>query len=101
MYGWALARPLHPVFTSEFIAKVQDFDRVAIAREGLGWRVRGDGHLRTLRLPPTGYRQTCGPAPGGRLPPRGRRLYVSLSGARATLQLPKFPPICGCAWPPV
>jgi hypothetical protein len=87
VYGWALARPLHPVFTSEFIAKVQDFDRVAIAREGLGWRVRGDGHLRTLRLPPTlgtpDLRTSTGVA-GYR--PGIEGLYVSLSGAQASLQ---------------
>lgn len=51
VYGWALAQPLHPVFTSEFIAKVQDFHGLALAREGEGWRVRGNGALRTLRLP--------------------------------------------------
>ena len=51
VYDWALSQPLHPVRTSEFIRKVQDFHTYAIAREGDGWRVRGAGQLRTLRMP--------------------------------------------------
>ena len=51
VYRWALAQPLHPVFTSEYIRKVQDFYGYSIARDGQGWRVRGTGELRTLRLP--------------------------------------------------
>lgn len=51
VYDWAMARPLHPIRTSDFIRKVQDFHTYAIATEGQGWRVRSSGHLRTLRLP--------------------------------------------------
>lgn len=50
-FTWAASQPLHPVFASEYIHKVKDFDSLAIARDGDGWRVRGDGNLRTLRLP--------------------------------------------------
>lgn len=87
VYGWALAHPLHPVFTSEFIAKVQDFDSVAIAREGTGWRVRGNGNLRTLRLPAalgTPDLQASTGVAGYR--PGTEGLYVSLTGPRAWLQ---------------
>lgn len=51
VYRWALAQQLHPVFTSEYIRKVQDFYGYAVARDGQGWRVRGGDALRTLRLP--------------------------------------------------
>ena len=52
VYDWALAQPLHPVRTSEFITKVQDFYDYAIARDGAGWRLRSsNGALRTVRLP--------------------------------------------------
>ncbi|WP_311221759.1 MULTISPECIES: bifunctional glycoside hydrolase 114/ polysaccharide deacetylase family protein [unclassified Acidovorax] len=51
VYRWSQGQPLHPVFASEFIRKVQDFHGYAIARDGDGWRVRGEGYLRTLRLP--------------------------------------------------
>ena len=53
VFGWAQAQPLNPVFASEYIRKVQDFYTMAIARDGAGWRIRGDGRLRTLRLPAT------------------------------------------------
>ncbi|MFZ2971530.1 MAG: endo alpha-1,4 polygalactosaminidase [Ferribacterium limneticum] len=49
-FAWAETQALHPVFASEYIRKVQDFYTMSIARDGAGWRVRGDGHLRTLRL---------------------------------------------------
>lgn len=50
-FAWAATQDLHPVFASEYIHKAQDFYSMAIARDGKGWRIRGDGHLRTLRLP--------------------------------------------------
>ena len=51
---WALARPVHPVFASEYIRKVLDFEDMAIGREVAGarrWRIAGSGQLRNLRLP--------------------------------------------------
>ena len=87
VYGWALAQPLHPVFTSEFIAKVQDFHGLALAREGEGWRVRGNGALRTLRLPtvlgaaqPERSRGVAGWSEG----PEGT--YAHLTGGQAWLR---------------
>lgn len=50
-FNWAASQPLHPVFASEYMQKVKDFDSLAIARDADGWRIRGDGNLRTLRLP--------------------------------------------------
>ncbi|WP_238401045.1 bifunctional glycoside hydrolase 114/ polysaccharide deacetylase family protein [Alloalcanivorax marinus] len=51
VYDWALAQPVNPVFASEYVAKVLDFNRMVVAREGDSWLVRGEGDLRTLRLP--------------------------------------------------
>ncbi|NTV68997.1 MAG: hypothetical protein HGA71_02505 [Azonexaceae bacterium] len=51
VFSWAASQPLHPVFASEYIRKVKDFESLAIAHDGDGWRIRGDGNLRTLRLP--------------------------------------------------
>lgn len=51
VFAWTAGQPLHPVFASEYIHKVRDFNSLAIARDGDGWRIRGDGKLRTLRLP--------------------------------------------------
>jgi peptidoglycan/xylan/chitin deacetylase (PgdA/CDA1 family) len=51
VYDWALQQPLHPVFASEYIRKVQDFYTAALARDGDGWRIRTRGDLRTVRIP--------------------------------------------------
>ena len=48
-FAWTKTQELHPVFASEFIRKVQDFHAIAIARDNGGWRIRGNGQLRTLR----------------------------------------------------
>ncbi len=52
VYGWALAQSLHAVHASEYIERVTDFNRIALARTLEGeWLVRGARTLRTLRLP--------------------------------------------------
>ena len=51
VYQWAQDQPLFPLFASEYVRKVLDFNQMAIAREADRWLVRGGGELRTLRLP--------------------------------------------------
>ncbi len=51
VYDWALAQKPHPVFTSDYVNKVLDFNRTVIARSGSGWLIRNKGELRQLRLP--------------------------------------------------
>ena len=51
VYQWAQDQPLFPLFASQYVRKVLDFNQMAIAREGDRWLVRGGGELRTLRLP--------------------------------------------------
>jgi hypothetical protein len=51
VYGWALAQPLHPVYASEYIERVLDFNQAVVARTADGWLVRGLESLRTLRAP--------------------------------------------------
>jgi len=89
VYGWALAQPLHPVSTSEFITKVQDFYTYALARDGQGWRVRGQGALRTLRLPGalgTPNLATSQGVAGMRAGSDGQ--YIHLTGASAWFATP-------------
>jgi hypothetical protein len=50
-YAWALAQKLHPVYASEYIERVLDFNRAVVARTAGGWRVRGLKVLRTVRAP--------------------------------------------------
>nr|WP_295937717.1 bifunctional glycoside hydrolase 114/ polysaccharide deacetylase family protein [uncultured Acidovorax sp.] len=87
VYGWAREQALHPVFPSEYIHKVRDWHSMAIAREGQGWRIRGDGSLRTLRLPSAmgapDLTASKGVA-GWHEAPEGR--YVHLTGGSATLR---------------
>ena len=83
VFNWTQSQSLHPVFASEYMTKVADFHNLAIAREGQGWRIRGDGNLRTLRLPAelrpemTAAQGVAGysPAPEG--------IYVHLTGPSA------------------
>lgn len=84
VYDWALAQPLNPVPASEFITRVQDFYTYALALDHQGWRVRGQGELRTLRLPTalgTPDLATGQGVAGFRAGPDG--LYVHLTGASA------------------
>jgi hypothetical protein len=55
VYDWALARPVHPVFASEYIRKVLDFEDMAIGREVAGarrWRIAGSGQCAACACPP-------------------------------------------------
>ena len=51
VYEYAMAQPVTPVHVAEYIRKVLDFERMAMARDLVSGDliVRGDGALRTLR----------------------------------------------------
>ena len=51
VYRWALAQKSNPIFPSDYVKKVLDFDTATIARDGEYWIYRGNGSLRTLRIP--------------------------------------------------
>lgn len=89
VYAWALAQPLHPVYASEYIERVLDFNRAVVARTAEGFRVRGLAHLRTLRVPRAlGY-------PAGELAgyaAHGEVLYVHLLHGEAELRFVDKPP---------
>jgi len=50
IYQWALKQPVFPVYSSEYIKKVLDFNDFVVARTPQGYRFRGNGDLRTIRL---------------------------------------------------
>lgn len=54
VYAWASDQPLHPIFLSSYIRKVQDFfHHYAVARLADGrWLLKGRGQIRTVRMPP-------------------------------------------------
>jgi polysaccharide biosynthesis protein PelA len=51
VFEFAMAQENTPVYVADYARKVNDFRRLAIAKTNGGWRVRGSGFLRTLRLP--------------------------------------------------
>ncbi|MFO1373745.1 MAG: bifunctional glycoside hydrolase 114/ polysaccharide deacetylase family protein [Agitococcus sp.] len=50
IYQWALKQPVLPIYSSEYIQKVLDFNDLAIARSPQGYRIRGNNQLKTLRF---------------------------------------------------
>lgn len=49
VYQWALKQPVFPVYSSEYIQKVLDFNDFVIARTPEGYRFRGNSDLKTVR----------------------------------------------------
>lgn len=50
-FQWALSQDAIPVYASEYIRKVEDFQHLTLARRLDGcWQLRGNGSLTTLRL---------------------------------------------------
>lgn len=51
VFDWALSQELTPVRASDYVRKVEAFQHFAVARTDQGWRLRGNGALRTVRSP--------------------------------------------------
>lgn len=89
---YALHQETQPVFASDYARKVLDFRTIAIARSAQGWRIRGAGDLRTLRLPRNAglpdLRASTGIA-GYRV--QGDVTYVHLASGDADLRLTHQP----------
>ena len=89
VYAWVAQQSLHPVFAADYIRKVLDFNSMVIARTPEGFRVRGAGELRTLRIPggvPGAPDWAASPGVAGMsAAPEGS--YLHLSGAAAELSL--------------
>ena len=88
VYQYATAQPVTPVYASEYIRKVLDFERMVIARATDSGEVivRGDGSLRTLRADPgvaipslVNGRGIAGVSEGG------AARYITLGGAETRM----------------
>ena len=65
VYDWALKQPNHPVYPSDYIRRVKDFNQSVMAREDNDWLFYGDGQLDTLRTNAAwGYPQINGTIAG-------------------------------------
>ena len=51
VYRWAIKQQPTPVYTSEYVRKVHDFNHITVARTTRGWRIKGLRDLRQLRIP--------------------------------------------------
>ncbi len=91
VYRWALAQPTTPLYASQYIRKVLDFETTTLARElaSNDLLVRTGADLRTLRLPPdvdvpslSASSGVAGVAPG----PEGSYLILASGQARLSMQ---------------
>ncbi len=87
VYDWALSQQVTPVFASDYIRKVLDFNHFAVARNLDGsYRLRGDGSIRTVRIAAgsTGIDWTKSSNVAGIADADGAR-YITLSQGHAEL----------------
>jgi hypothetical protein len=93
IYRWALGQDAQAVFPSEYIRKAIDFDAVTIAREDGGWRIRGNGELRTVRAPAALGRPDIAASQGVAGHVAGAEgNYIHLAGSDALLRFAENPP---------
>lgn len=91
---WSLHQENTPVYASEYIGKVNDFNHLVVARSPDGWRIRGADQLRQLRIPVklgmpnlqdssgiVGFNQ------------HADNLYLHLAQSTASVRLDPLPPV--------
>jgi hypothetical protein len=87
IYQAVLKQSVFPIYTSEYARKAIDWQNYAVARDGDGWLVRGDGDLRELRYPTAVQPNlaTSTNVAGFTPAPDGTYIHVSGSSARFSL----------------
>jgi hypothetical protein len=89
VYRWALDQRVMNIYASEYVARALDFLHMSVARTADGaWQVRGDGALRTLRLPAKAGipDPTASVALAGHAEHNGER-YLHLAADAATVRI--------------
>ena len=51
VFEYAISQETTPVQIADYARKVEDFQSLVVAKTATGWRIRGQGQLRTLRVP--------------------------------------------------
>lgn len=93
VYDWALTQAPHPVYASDYIQRVLDFNALSIARHGNGWQIRGAEHLREFRIDAAqGYPDLRDSRNVIGYKRNGNDLYVHLGRPDAELLLQSGPP---------
>ena len=92
-YRWALAQPLHPVYTSEWVRKAMNYDDIVVARAADGsFLVRGATALRQMRLPRAAGVPQMGLSAGvAGYNSHGTEQYIHLDGSDARIVLAPQP----------
>ena len=92
---WVQRQETAPVHAADYARKVLDFQDYVVARTPQGWRLRGTGALRTLRLPPglgTPDLARSQAIAGYRDSPQGRYVHLAAGAAElVTLTAPQPP----------
>jgi hypothetical protein len=91
VYQYALSQPVTPLFASDYIRKVLDFESMVLARDTASGDllVRGNGALRTLRADPgVALPDMRGGAGLAGMSAEGASRYLTLDGPQARLVFP-------------
>lgn len=85
VYDYALSQPVMPIYASDYIRKVLDFENMAVARDGNTWVIRSNGNLRTVRWAGQGQPQLTGSkgVAGFSAANAGQGSYIHLDGGNA------------------
>lgn len=94
VYDWVLSQKPNPVFTSEYVNKVLDFNNTVVARAGNGWLIRNRGFLREFRVPiSAGYPDLLKSRGVVGYSDHNDQRYIHLApGSEAYIELTKTPP---------
>jgi uncharacterized protein (TIGR01370 family) len=94
VYTSVLAQKPFPIYASEYVNNVLDFNRTVIARTGDSWLIRNSGDLRELRLPiRAGYPDFAASRGVIGYSDHYDQRYIHLApGGNAVLQLTDMPP---------
>ena len=95
VYTSVLALKPFPIYPSEYVNKVLDFNRTVISSDGDGWFIRNSGDLRQLRVPiSAGYPDLAGSRGVIGFSDHNDQRYVHLApGGDALLKLIDTPPL--------
>lgn len=90
VYKWALAQETTPVYVSDYVRKVLDFNSMVVARTPDGWLVRGAGDVRELRAPSSlGQPDMAGSRMVAGFNATGDNRYVHIAGGEARIRFRK------------
>ncbi|AOY00817.1 bifunctional glycoside hydrolase 114/ polysaccharide deacetylase family protein [Jeongeupia sp. USM3] len=90
--AWAIARPINPLFSSQYIERAQAFFSATVARDDGGYAIHA-GALRTVRIPAgLGYPDLAASRNIAGFADHGDERYVHLADDDAYLALRPAPP---------